>query len=245
MNKALLSVFALIFAVAVGLEAFNGAAAQTAAKLAIKTLSARANLVSGGDVLVEVSAPVGTPLDQLTLTLNGKDVTAQLKPDVTSGSLQGVITGLNLGANTLRAAFKGKTKPAPAGLPASLIVTNHSISGPLLSGPHLTPYECRTVESGLGQPLDANCSAKQRIEYFYCSKAGTFQPLLEPRGPRPTDLATTGTYDGVTVPYIVRVDYVDYYVGYYVGYKDKERTGVLETRVSTAGTNSPFCFLRS
>lgn len=237
MNRALLSVIALIFAFAVGLEAFKGVEAQTAAKLEIKTLSARANLVSGGDVLVEVSAPVGTPLDQMTLTLNGKDVTVQLKPDVTSGSLQGVITGLNLGANTLRTAFKGKTKPAPA----SLFVTNHSISGPILSGPHLTPYECRTVESGLGQPLDAKCSAKQRIEYFYCSKAGTFQPLLEPRGPRPTDLATTGTYDGVIVPYIVRVDYVDYYVGY----KDKERTGVIETCVSTAGTNSPFCFLRS
>jgi hypothetical protein len=202
MNRAMLSTCALIFAFAIGLNPFNSAAARTIAKLEIKTLSARANFVSGGDVLVEVNAPAGTPLNQLTLTLNGKDVTAQLKPVVASSSLEGLITGLNLGANTLRAAIKGKSKPAPV----SLIVTNYPLTGPILSGPHLTPYECRTVESGLGQPLDANCSVKQKIEYFYRTTAGTFQPLLEPTGPRPKDLATTGTYDGATVPYIVRVD---------------------------------------
>lgn len=202
MNKAALSACAVIFIFAVGLNTFTSTAAQNVAKLEIKTLSARAHLVSGGDVLVEVNAPAGTPLNQLMLTLNGKEVTTQLKPVVASSSLQGLITGLNLGANTLRAAIKGKSKPAPI----SLTVTNYSLTGPILSGPHLTPYECRTVESGLGQPLDANCSAKQKIEYFYRTTAGTFQPLLEPTGPRPKDLVTTGTYDGATVPYIVRVD---------------------------------------
>lgn len=201
MDRIWLRVFTLVFAFAVGLHSFSDAVAHSAAKLSIKTLSARPNLVSGGDVLVEIDAPAGTPLNQLTLSLNGKDVTAQLKPVVASSSLEGLITGLKLGANTLRATIKtGKIAPAV------LTVTNHPLTGPILSGPHLTPYECRTVESGLGQPLDANCSAKQKIEYFYRTKAGTFQPLLEPRGPRPADLATTGTYDGATVPYIVRVD---------------------------------------
>ncbi len=89
---------------------------------------------------------------------------------------------------------------------ASLKVTNYPITGPILSGSHLTPYECRTVESGLGEPLDADCSARQRIEYFYRATNNAFKPMPNPTGPRPADLAVTTTYDGKTVPYIVRVD---------------------------------------
>ncbi|MEO6725565.1 MAG: DUF6351 family protein [Blastocatellia bacterium] len=170
---------------------------QSSSNLEIKTLSSRPDLVSGGDALVEVKAPAGTQLNQITLTLNGKDVTRQLKPDTAAGSLRGVINGLNVGENTLLA------KAAKA--QASLKITNYPITGPILSGPHLTPYECRTVESGLGQPLDANCSAKQKIEYFYRASNNAFKPLADPAA-RPADLATTTTYDGRTVPYIVRVD---------------------------------------
>src|SRR4030095_5251604 len=94
--------------------------------------------------------------------------------------------------------------PNPA--QSSLKVTNYPITGPILSGPHLTPYECRTVESGLGEPLDADCSAKRKIEYFYSASDKTFTPLANPTGPRPADLVNTTTNDGKTVPYIVRVD---------------------------------------
>ena len=165
---------------------------QSSARLEIKTLSSRADLVSGGDALVEVKAPAGA---KVTLMLNGKDVTAELKPE--AGSLRGLVSGLNVGENTLLAKA-GKAQ-------ASLKVTNYPITGPILSGPHLTPYECRTVESGLGQPLDANCTAKQKIEYFYRASNNTFKPLADPVT-RPADLVNTTTYDGKTVPYIVRVD---------------------------------------
>lgn len=112
---------------------------------------------------------------------------------------------MGVGDNTLRGSIKSSGKPNAAAL-ASLKVTNFPVTGPILSGPHLTPYECRTVESGLGQPLDADCSAAQKIEFFYRSSNNTFKPLSEPYGPRPSDLATTTTLDGKTVPYIVRVD---------------------------------------
>lgn len=178
------------------LVGFNGSVrAQSAARLEIKTLSSRPDLASGGDALVEVKAPAGTQLNQITVTLNGKDVTSQLKPD--ASSLRGVISGMNLGENTLLAKSEK--------IQASLKVTNYPITGPILSGPHLTPYECRTVESSLGQPLDANCSAKQKIEYFYRASNDTFKPLADAFA-RPADLVTTTTYDGKTVPYIVRVD---------------------------------------
>jgi len=175
------------------------ATAQTtpSAQLEVKTLSSRPDLVSGGDTLVEIKAPAGTPLNQVTLMLNGKDVTHQLKPDPAGGSLRGLVSGLNAGENMLLAKA-AKTQ-------AILKVTNHPITGPILSGPHLTPYECRTVESGLGPPLDADCSAKQKIEYFYRASNNTFKPLTDPTA-RPADLVTTTTNDGKTVPYIVRVD---------------------------------------
>ncbi len=197
--RAAIIAFALIGVLAVFIVS-NGLS-QSVTRLEIRTLSSRPDLVSGGDALVEVKAPAGTPLSQLTLTLNGKDVTIQLKDDPATGSFRGLISGLIIGENTLLAKVKS---PRPA--QASLKITNYPITGPILSGPHLTPYECRTVESGLGQPLDANCSAKQKIEYFYRASNNTFKPLTDAAGPRPSDLVNTTTNDGKTVPYIVRVD---------------------------------------
>src|SRR5262245_6402573 len=187
----------------VGLSGFGAGAAlsQPATRLESRTLSSRPDMVSGGDALVEVKAPAGARLNDLTLTLNGKDVTSRLKLDAASGGFRGLIGGMAVGENTLIAKVKS---PKPA--QASLKVTNYSITGPILSGPHLTPYECRTVESGLGEPLDADCSAKQKIEYFYRASDNTFKPLANIAGPRPSDLVNTTTNDGKTVPYIVRVD---------------------------------------
>lgn len=178
---------------------------QATTRLEIKTLSSRPDFVSGGDALVEVKAPNGLQLNQLTLTLNGKDVTKQLSLDSDTHSFRGVVYGLTLGENTLQATVKATGK-ASKNNQATLKVTNYSVTGPILSGPHLKPYECRTVESGLGQPLDANCSAAQKIEYFYRASNNTFKPLADPMGARPADLVTTTTNDGKTVPYIVRVD---------------------------------------
>ena len=190
---------AVAFAVVGILVGFAGgnALCQPASRLEITTLSSRPDLVSGGDALIEVKAPAGTPLAQLSLTLNGKEVTSQLKDDPATGSFRGLISGMVVGENTLLAKVKSSKAQA------SLKLTNYPITGPILSGPHLTPYECRTVESGLGEPLDANCSAKQKIEYFYRASDNTFKPLTTSR---PADLASTTTNDGKTVPYIVRVD---------------------------------------
>ena len=134
------------------------------------------------------------------MTLNGKDVTARFTLDAASGEFRGLIEGLRLGPNRLMATTR---KPRSE---ASLTVTNYAITGPILSGPHLKPFECSTEASGLGPPLDANCSAPRKIWHLYRSTDNTFKPLADPTGPRPADLATTTTTDGKTVPYIVRVD---------------------------------------
>ena len=178
------------------------AGVESRSLLEVRTLSSRPEFVSGGDALIEVWAPMGTPIEQLTLALNGRDVTSYLKNDPATGSYRGVIEGLSIGANTLLA----KAKSAKTRHEAKLTIVNHPITGPILSGPHLKPYECSTEQSGLGPALGANCSAPRKIWHLYRSTDNTFKPLAEREGPRPADLATTTTTDGKTVPYIVRVD---------------------------------------
>jgi uncharacterized tannase-like protein DUF6351 len=183
--------------------------AQSIAKLDIRTLSSRPDLVSGGDALIEVKAPAGSSLSQISLTLNGKDVTDRLKDasdprSIPYRSFSGLISGLTVGNNMLRVVIRSSGKAGRA-IEASLKITNYPITGPILSGPHMTPYECRTVESGLGRPLDTNCSAAPKIDYFYRASNNTFKPL-DPNGPRPADLIDTTTNAGQTLPYIVRVE---------------------------------------
>jgi hypothetical protein len=160
--------------------------------LAITVLSSRPDMVSGGDALIQIA-----PGDGVKVTVNGRDATAALRQDGTR--LIGVIDSLRNGANTIEARRGSRS--------ARLEVVNHPITGPIVSGEHLAPFVCRTVESGLGDPLDENCSAKMKIDYFYRTNAATptFKPLAS-AAERPPDLAETTTSDGKTVPYIVRVE---------------------------------------
>lgn len=174
------------------------AVAPVAGKLEIKVLSSRADLVSGGDARVQVKASDGAKASAVKVTLNGRDLAAPLTYDAATNSLNGVVTGLANGANTLLASNAG-------GGMASLQLVNYPITGPILSGPHMTPYECRTVESGLGEATDKDCSAPVRYDWFYQTTAGAFKPLDRSAAP-PADLAAAKTIDGKTVPYTVRVE---------------------------------------
>lgn len=168
----------------------------------ITTVSTRSDLVSGGDVLVQVDVSLQIPLDEVEVLLNGQDVTAAFdEQGPATHALLGLVTGLRDGDNLLEVRQQGRLGPS-----SFLELTNYPITGPILSGPHLRPYECRTAQSGLGVPLDADCSAASRIDWFYRASNNTFKPLADPMGPPPADLVFTTTSDGMTVPYIVRVE---------------------------------------
>ncbi|WP_431509294.1 DUF6351 family protein [Variovorax sp. DAIF25] len=175
----------------------------------VRTLSSKPEMVSGGDTLLEVRAPEGVATDKVRVSLNGKDVSAQLSTrDAATRTLRGLVTGLAedpasaTGKENL-IVVSNADKPEQR---TELKLVNYPITGPILSGPHIAPYECRTVQNGLGVALDANCSATTQVVWYYRSKAGSFKPLADPTGTRPADLADTTTNDGVTVPYIVRVE---------------------------------------
>ncbi len=188
----------------------QGAASAKPGKIEVKVLSSRYNLVSGGDALVEVKASDGARASDLRITLNGRPLVTPLKFDQATNSLKGLVAGLDNGGNWLQVT-------GPTGYTVSQPLVNYPITGPILSGPHMKPYECRTKESGLGDPTDANCSAPTRYDWFYKSTAapapgangqpgGAFKALANPKGARPSDVAMTTTVDGRSVPYIVRVE---------------------------------------
>ena len=184
---------------------------RTTRDVAIQALSSRPDLISGGDVLVQITLPSHAAADDTSISLNGHDVKSAFRTVQESAVLVGLVSGLQLGANVLELAASGKSQ-------AKLTLVNHPLAGPVISGLHQTPFVCETEALGLGPALDADCGAKTRVEYFYRSNAppATAAPLsagaalpnpwkpLDPAAPRPADLATTTTTEGRTVPFIVR-----------------------------------------
>src|SRR3954453_12699764 len=89
-------------AAAVVATALLGATPALGAGIGLRALSDRADLVSGDDVLVEVTAPAGTSDSDLTLDVGRRDVTPAFTPQE-GGRLVGLVDGLHLGVNVLTA----------------------------------------------------------------------------------------------------------------------------------------------
>jgi hypothetical protein len=179
---------------------------QPVGQVQIKTLSADASRVTGGDVLVQVTLPDNAPLEAAQIALGGHDVTSAFQPGPAPHTLMGVVTGLVNGKNTLAVITKNGTPDA------SLVITNYPITGPVFSGPWIEPFICQTdafkLPDGttLGKPLDENCSAKTIVQYVYRTTGDKpeFKPLAI--GATPTDMAKTTTTEGKMVNFIVRIE---------------------------------------
>lgn len=200
--------------------------------LAMQTLSNRADLVSGGSAVVDVTPPAyGDVVNQLRIDLNGTDVTSSFARRA-DGHYVGVVKGMVVGSNALTAkAADGSF------VPARLTITNAPIGGPVLLGAQTTPWVCATPSpvaangntpasnaSGLSTTaIDAQCNIATEYKLFYrTTTAGCSTALPDPSPPAaaptnncfkpytvgstPADLATTTTTTGLTVPYIVRVE---------------------------------------
>jgi hypothetical protein len=187
---------AVLFGVATVLAfGFNVARAHNNDSLDIEAVSNRADLVSGGDVLVRITVPRRTAA---TLSVNGKRVADAMHPAPDGRGYLALVTGLPLGDSTISVSARGEK--------VKLRVTNHPISGPIFSGPHLQPWLCTTEANGLGAPLDADCNAPTRYAFFYKNTATppAFVAYDPANPPAPALIATTTTDQGRTVPYIVR-----------------------------------------
>jgi hypothetical protein len=175
----------------------------------VTSLSSATDKISGGSTMLQIKAPSGVALEDVKVMLNGTDVTAKLTTrNAAVRTMSGLVDGLTTNSNAASGSANTIVVTSADGRAkaTTTTLTNFPITGPILSGPQLTPYECRTVNNGLGAALDANCSASTIVKYFYRASDKTFKPLPDPTLARPSDLVTTTTIDGQQVPYIVRLE---------------------------------------
>ncbi|MDB5688121.1 MAG: hypothetical protein JWR77_2710, partial [Rhizorhabdus sp.] len=167
----------------------------------IEILSSKPAFVTGGDALVRISGATG-----LVIKLNGTDISNQFAP-AGGNALMARVTGFGIGPNTLTVERPRATRTL-----AAMTLTNYPITGPILSGPQLTPFICSTADfklpSGdkLGNPIDAACSIAPRTDYVYMATGASELKPLPSLEKLPDDVAMTTTIAGATVRFIVRID---------------------------------------
>ncbi|HYW25245.1 MAG TPA: DUF6351 family protein [Terriglobales bacterium] len=193
-----LAVFAPAVAGGAGALAFDESGG-----LRIDVLSNRADLVTGGDALVRVVLPDRVSAARVRVDLNGQDVTSSFAVRA-DGRFLGLVGGLRAGRNELTArasSFEGD------GAGARITITNHPIGGPVFSGPQVQPWICTNVANGLPVPGDAQCDVAPQFRFLYKNTATGVLTPYDPSSPPAAGLvASTTTDQGVTVPYIVRIE---------------------------------------
>src|SRR3954469_21230526 len=170
------------------------ASAAAATPITVSVLSARADLVSGGDALVRIGGVKSAK--GLRVTVRGRNRSSAFAKRA-DGTITGLVTRLARGRNVIVASAGRRA--------AKLVVTNHPKGGPVFSGPQLEPWKCQdTAKDGQG-------NEPAKFTYLYKSTDGSsgFKDY-DPKNP-PSDVADTTTDKGVTVPFVVRVEtgYID------------------------------------
>ncbi|MDP1776725.1 MAG: DUF6351 family protein, partial [Moraxellaceae bacterium] len=179
----------------------NGDSPSAREDAKIVVLSNRADMLSAGDALIEIIPGENQTISQLTASLNGADISNQIALRENQRWM-GRITGMKVGDNLLRVRVNGRST-------IQRTLRNFPNEGPIFSGPQVPRLNCQEG----GEPLTCN----QPAEYTYLYKSS--QPWkfgLQPYDPAnpASDVATTTTDHGVTVPFIVRQE---------LGYQDRDQ----------------------
>jgi uncharacterized tannase-like protein DUF6351 len=200
----------------------------------ILVLSNRADLISGGDALVEIRWPAATNAAKVRIALNDVIVTSAFarRPN---GRYMGLVTGLRNGGNVLTARGPGSG--------AQITITNHPIGGPVFSGVQLQPWICATQVaktvtvtgnagstppdaqvttkvSGLGSdPVDDQCNATTVYSYYYrkttapadctfgvAGDSACYTPYDPSNMPPDAEIASFTNDRGATVKDLIRVE---------------------------------------
>ena len=177
-----------------------------AVPLQIKVLSGRADLVTSGDALVEVVIPSGVSVSDVSVFAGSRNVTSAfaMRPNK---RFIGMLKGLGLGITMLKATAGGA-----AG--AVMEIVNTKNGGPSISGPHIEPWVCQDTA------IDKDCNEPTKYEFMYASSAlggqgvgqaglftaSSFRAYDPQNPPADSEIARTTTDQGVTVPYIIRVE---------------------------------------
>lgn len=168
----------------------------------LEVLSSPADSVSGGDARIGIAVPEGLPLEQVKVSVDGRDVSGNFMPVTGSHRLEGLVDGLAEGDNTLLVVSEEGNVTE-----GQLTLVNHPVTGPIFSGPQQTPFFCATdghlEDLELGPILDEQCSVETVVSYKYRSTEGNWKDY-DATAERPADMASTITTDGKEVDFIVR-----------------------------------------
>ncbi|MFC7358693.1 DUF6351 family protein [Nocardioides astragali] len=166
-------------------------------KVRIQVLSNRADLVSGGDVLVRITVP--RRAGRLRVTLDGRDISKKFRKRSTV-----LLRGLDNGRNVLVARAGNARRD-------KVVITNHRNGGPVFSGPVAAAYDCQDTAR------DALCNQPASYSYLYKPKGQSALQPYDPAQPA-SDVDTATTDQGRTVPFVVRRE---------DGYQDRDRYTIL------------------
>ena len=197
LSRKLLMPLALVSLIGCGADDNNDTFAVN-----VNVLSSEKDQVSGGEARIQVVMPENVTSEYLSVQLNGADVKSVLVEDLVNHTLTGVITGLALGENTLQVSSASNDYPVT---PLDVVLTNHSLVGPIFSGPQQQPFYCNAEDMaaiGLDAP-DGNCMADTLVSFKYLTTAGAWADYTQGME-RPDDMSTTTTSDGIELDFIVR-----------------------------------------
>jgi hypothetical protein len=87
-------------------------------------------------------------------------------------------------------------------------VTNHPSGGPVFAGPQVQPWICKTITGfPAPNPSDPQCGSQIAYSYVYMDATTHAFTTYNPAAPPPAaSIASTTTDQGVTVPFIVRLE---------------------------------------
>lgn len=153
----------------------------------VSAVSTRADMVTGGDVLIEVAAP---GVD--SVTVDGEVVEVDFTRD--GDVARGLVTGLAEGTSTIAVEAGGDR--------GELEVTNHPAGGPVFSGEQLPIVVCTTDRYGLGESEPPQCEAEPTVRFAWVDAEGDLQFVDDP-AEVPPDAATV-ELDGQERPAVLR-----------------------------------------
>src|SRR5687768_12370277 len=151
-----------------------GPAASSSRKLQMLVLSNRADLISGGNALVEAQLPPGADASRLRVLLatdHGQRNVSEAFARRANGRILGLLERLPIGRSHLIAAIAGTSHGNDA---TRITITNHPNGGPVFSGPQVAPWVCTTQTNGLGPAQDPQCNAPPSHQFFYRRTSGEF-----------------------------------------------------------------------
>lgn len=177
-------------------------------RVRIDVLSSAPEQVSGDDARIAVHVPFFTSQYGIAISVNGEDQTDAFEWDRHRRTLEGVVTGLELGDNLVEVSSGGSGHKHGHQAPTTeLVLTNHPVTGPIFSGPQQEVFVCADdgdrENAELGPAIDEDCSVETVVSFKYRTTGGGWADY-DPNAAAPVDMAQTTTMDGDTVDYIVR-----------------------------------------